>query len=131
MTYRVLAIFALALLGCSDGGTSGDAAVDSSTDADAGPATCVADFDCPNVGDHCFFPVDGGCTLQGRQGTCMAFTATPGCTATVACGCDGTTITVCAPDGYVDRPSVSAGACPPMDGGSDAGDDGSSDAAAE
>ncbi len=126
--WRTALVFSvLGLLACSDntsttdGGNSGDSA--------KGPTTCNADYDCPSGGDHCYFPADGGCSLQGNKGVCQNFTAQLGCTPNVACGCDGTTISVCAPGASVDRPSNFPGACPLGDAGVEAGDDSGDDAA--
>jgi hypothetical protein len=124
---------AVALAGCSNGGGgSTDASAEASPES--GTAGCTGDLDCSNVSDRCFFPVTGDCTQTGPVGTCMPYTAPASCTPTVACGCDGTTISVCAPDGYVDRPSSGLGACPATDGGDDASmdaGDAAADAAAE
>jgi len=117
------------LLGCSDNSS----ATDSGTGGDGAktPAACTADFDCQSAGDHCYFPADGGCSIQGLKGVCQNFTAQPGCTPNIACGCDGTTVTVCAPGTSVDRPSNFAGACPVSDAGVEAGDDAGTDASPE
>jgi hypothetical protein len=126
---RIACFFFLAsfLAACSNGGGSTDAGADS---GDGGPpgSSCSTDNDCPSIGDHCYYVIDGGCSLQNLKGTCMAFSPPANCTANVACGCDGTTITVCAPAGYVDRSSNHAGACPVIDSGVT---DGSADASAD
>ena len=122
MRFLVFAFATLAVAACSNNGGGGS---DASTDSSSGDgaAGCAGDYDCPNVSDHCFYPIDLGCSTAGPVGTCMPYTAPSNCTPTVACGCDGTTISVCAPAGYVDRPAAGPGACPP----SDAGDDGATD----
>ena len=97
---------------------------DASADApvETGPIPCTSDPDCPSAGDHCWFPVNGMCTLTGMQGQCNSFMAMAGCTPNLACGCDGTTISVCGPPGLTNRPSNTAGACPQSDAGVDASD---------
>ncbi len=120
------ALIFLGVCACSNGGGGNDAGSDAGDGGNA-PVSCSSDSDCPNIGDHCFFVIDGGCSLQNLTGVCMGYTAPASCTPNVACGCDGTTISVCAPAGYVDRSSRNAGACP-----ADAGtDDGSTDASPE
>jgi len=131
MRKLILAFLAVAAAGCSNGGGGSDASTDSPA-ADVATGGCTTDLDCPNIGDHCYFAIDAGCTITGTLGKCMAYTQPSTCTPNVACGCDGTTISVCAPAGYVDRPSMGAGACPPSDAGDDgASDDGASDASPE
>lgn len=123
MRIVVLAFFVACVGACSNDSGGTDASTDASTDApDAGG--CAGDFDCPNASDHCYFPISGGCSTLG---ICSPFVPSSNCTPTTACGCDGTTISVCAPDGYVDRPATGAGACPP----SDAGDDGATEDATD
>jgi hypothetical protein len=122
-----------------DGDSSTDAGTDASGDGYQASPVCLGDFDCPNTGESCWFVIDGGCTVQNQNGVCLPFTAPADCTAStnVACGCDGTTISVCAPAGYVDRTSNRAGACPSdagpgTDGGTDdAGTDDAGDASPE
>lgn len=113
---------AVALAACSNPPGGGvDASSDSATEG--GTATCTGDFNCPSASDRCFFAINAGCGQNELRGTCIPFTTPPSCTPNVACGCDGTTISVCAPDGYVDRPSSGPGPCPPSaDGGDDASD---------
>jgi hypothetical protein len=125
---RALAlVFLLMPLACSGDDTKTDGGPDATSDVGPTKTACSGDFDCPNSGEKCWFVVDGGCTLQNLKGFCLPFTQPDKCAPTVACGCDGTTISVCAPVGYVDRPSNTAGACP----GGDAGDDGASDAGSD
>jgi len=107
---------------CNGDNSNGDGGSDATNDNNA-PQVCAGDFDCPTAGNKCWFVVDGGCSVQGNKGVCMTFVPPDNCTATVACGCDDTTISICAPPGYVDRPSNSVGACPNSDAGSDAGTD--------
>ncbi len=109
------ALVLLSICACSNGGGGSDAGADAG-DAGQPPSPCSTDTDCPSLGQHCYFVIDGGCSLQNLKGVCMAFTAPDPCPGNVACGCDGTTITACAPAGYVDRSSNFAGACP-SDGG--------------
>jgi hypothetical protein len=118
------ALVLLFLLGCNGDDSGHDAGPDATSDVAAPTTPCSGDFDCPNSGEKCWFVVDGGCTLQNLKGSCLPFTPPDKCAPTVACGCDGTTISVCAPVGYVDRPSNTAGACATVDSGADAGDDG-------
>jgi hypothetical protein len=114
------------LCACNGDSSQTDAGADATGDGSTGPQACAGDFDCPSSGSKCWFVVDGGCTLKSQTGVCMSFTAPDKCAPTVACGCDGTTISVCAPAGYVDRPSNSAGACPD-DGGADSSADAGTD----
>ncbi|HEY1956777.1 MAG TPA: hypothetical protein VGH28_14255 [Polyangiaceae bacterium] len=132
MRKLILAFFVVAAAGCSNGDGGSDASTDSPA-GDGATGGCTTDLDCPSLGDHCYFPVNGGCTAAGRTGACTPYTVPATCaTPIVACGCDGTTITECTPPGLVDRASMSAGACPPSDAGDDgSSDDGSSDALAE
>jgi len=109
------------LCACNGDSSSGDGGSDAAGDGNTGPQACAGDFDCPSAGNKCWFTVDAGCGVQSLKGICLSFTPPDNCTPTVACGCDGTTISVCAPQGYVDRPSNYAGACPD-DGGADASD---------
>lgn len=130
----VFAFFTMALVACSSDSNSTDGGTDAPTDTKTATA-CSGDFDCPSAGDHCYFAIDGGCTIQGLSGVCMNYSQPASCTPNVACGCDGTTISICAPAGYVDRSSRNAGACPPGDSGVDASDadlgDSASDAATD
>jgi hypothetical protein len=119
----------LLVCGCNGDSNGADASSDATNDGKPSKA-CSGDFDCPNIGDKCWFVVDGGCSLQNLSGTCMAFTPPDKCAPTVACGCDNTTISVCGPAGYVDRSSNFAGPCPD-DGGAEAATDASSDASPE
>ena len=109
--------------GCSNSGNGGDASTDGN--GDAPPITCAGDYDCPSAA-YCFFVIDGGCSVSGVNGVCLFYTQPPNCTPNVACGCDGTTVSVCAPAGYTNRVSNYAGPCPYVDAGSDA-DDGATD----
>jgi len=119
------------LVACSNnGGNGADASADAAPDQNA-PVGCLTDSECPAAGDHCYFAIDAGCSIAGSNGVCLYYAQTAGCTPNVACGCDGTTISVCAPPGYVDRVSNYAGACP-SDGGTDGGaDDGATDDASD
>ncbi len=126
VSLSIFAFFAFGSAACNGGSGSNDASTDGASDGSQ-PATCQTQFDCKNAGDLCFYPVNGGCTLQGDQGVCFSYNAAPNCTPNVACGCDGTTISVCAPAGYVNRFSQSAGACPVSDAGAD-GDSATDDA---
>ncbi len=131
MRELVLPFFAALALACSPGAGSGDAGADGSTAGDSATGGCTTELDCPSIGDRCYFAIDAGCSTAGRTGTCMPYTAPASCTPNVACGCDGTTISECAPDGFVDRPSAGPGACPPSDAGDDADDGSASDAASD
>ena len=111
---------------CNGDSSNGDGGSDATSDGTA-PQVCAGDFDCPSAGSKCWFVADGGCSVQSLKGVCMTFTPPDKCAPTVACGCDGTTISVCAPQGYVDRPSNNVGACP-SDAGSETGTDGGADA---
>jgi hypothetical protein len=127
------ASLAFILLACSNNSGGADASSDSPVDQNT-QTTCFSDVDCEAVGDHCFYAITGGCSLGGSTGVCINYSQPATCTPNVACGCDGTTISVCAPDGYVTRLSAGPGACPD-DGGlpesstTDASD--ASDAASE
>jgi len=128
----VMGCFTVALAACSNGSGAPDASTDA--EADGGTGTCTGDFDCPNASDSCFFAINGGCGENELSGTCIPYTPPASCaTPNVACGCDGTTISVCAPAGYVNRPSSGPGECPPMPDAGDGGDDDGSatDAAGE
>ena len=128
MRELMLPFLAALALACSPGGGGSDAGGDVTTGGDGATGGCTTELDCPSVGDRCYFAIDAGCSTAGRTGKCMPYTAPASCTPNVACGCDGTTISECAPDGVVDRPSAGAGACPPSD---DAGDDAATDAASD
>ncbi len=121
------------LAGCSNGGGGNDGGTDAT--AETGPQTCTADTSCSSSGQQCWFAIDGGCGLSGSQGVCLTYIAPQMCTPNVACGCDGTTVTLCGPAGYVDRFSAYAGPCPMSDAGPeasvDAGLDGSDDGTGE
>lgn len=108
---------------CNGDSSSGDAGPDATGDGNNPPQVCAGDFDCPSAGNKCWFTIDAGCGVQSLKGVCMSFTPPDKCAPTVACGCDGTTISICAPAGYVDRPSNYAGPCPD-DGGADVVTDG-------
>lgn len=122
------------LAGCSNGGGSNDGGTDGTT-SETGANTCTSDVDCSKSGDHCYFPITGGCSSVG---TCITYSQPASCTPNVACGCDNTTISVCAPTGYVTFPAKASGACiddggtdaPATDGATDATDD-ASDASPE
>ena len=116
----------IVLCACNGDSSAVDAGADGSSDGNQPPKTCAGDFECPSAGSKCWFAVDGGCTIQSQKGVCISFTPPDKCAPTVACGCDGTTISVCAPVGYVDRTSNSAGACPD-DGGAEAATDAGTD----
>jgi len=129
-TARACLAWMIFLCACNGDSATGDGGSDAAADGNVGPQVCAGDFDCPSSGSKCWFVVDGGCSLQSLKGVCMSFTPPDNCAATVACGCDGTTISECAPAGYVDRQSNSIGACP-NDAGVDAGDDGGADASTD
>ncbi len=84
---------------------------------DANGRFCTADRDCPDT-HRCVFAVDKGC---GAAGECQPYTQVSGCEANVACGCDGKTVPLCAPEGYAPRPVASSGACAKDAGGGDSG----------
>jgi len=96
---------------------------------------CVAARDCPAT-MVCAYPVADGCGASGR---CLPYDASPaGCNAPLACGCDGTEVPMCAPDGYAPNKAVAStspcdGGAPPQDADApdadDAGADDASDAA--
>lgn len=113
---------------CSNAPSTTDGGVDGASEA-APLGGCTTDVECQEVGQHCYFPINGGCSLQGNQGTCITYSQPATCTPNVACSCSGDTLSACAPDGYVDFPSRTSGACPD-DGGptSDASDADTSDA---
>ncbi len=120
-------LFALSIVmvvACSNGGGNGDAGPDGTT-SDTGANTCTSDVDCVKSGDHCYFPMTGGCSSPG---TCITYSQPVTCTPNVACECDNTTISVCAPAGYVTFPVKATGACVD-DGGTDA--DSATDATAD
>src|SRR5438874_2735322 len=116
MRRRACLAMMIVMCGCSGDSSTTDAGADATADTAPGPQPCAGDFDCPSSGSKCWFVVDGGCSVQNLKGVCLSFTPPDKCAPTVACGCDGTTISVCAPQGYVDRSSNFAGACPD-DGG--------------
>jgi hypothetical protein len=116
---RACLVAMIVLCGCNGDSSATDGGTEAASDTKQPPATCTSDSDCPSVGNKRWFPVDGGCGVQQNTGTCISFSPPDKCAPTVACGCDGTSISVCAPAGYVDRPSNYAGACPD-DGGADA-----------
>ncbi len=118
----------VSLCGCSNGGNGGDASTDGS--GEAAPTTCAGDNDCPGAGSFCYFVIDGGCSISGVSGVCLFYTQPQTCTPNVSCGCDGTTISICAPSGYVNRQSNYAGPCP-ADAGTDAGTDAATDGATD
>ncbi len=125
LVFTILALLLAAA--CSSTPAPGDGGTDAAGDGGNPPTTCTGDFDCPSASQHCYFPMDGHCTVQGETGTCMEFQEPDACQPNVSCGCDGTTISVCAPAGYVNRVSNFSGPCP-----ADAGTaDGSTDATAE
>jgi hypothetical protein len=103
---------------------------------DASGRFCVAARDCPAT-MVCAYPVADLCGAAGR---CLPYDASPsGCTAPVACGCDGTNVPMCAPDGYAPNQAIAstspcdAGApdATPPDAAADAADDGSTDASSD
>lgn len=118
--------FLLASSACSNGGGGGN---DAGADAlpETGPTACTSDTDCPMIGYTCWYPINGGCTLQGMNGQCLFYSQTSMCVPNVGCGCDGTTISVCGPPGVVNRPSQMSGVCPMSDAGPDVITDGSSE----
>ena len=116
-TLLVAFLFAVA---CSNTAPAVDGGADGSSSDSANPPTkCTGDFDCPSAGQHCFFVIDGHCSFANVTGTCMDFAEPDACQPNVACGCDGTTISVCGPAGYVNRSSNFAGPCP-VDASADA-----------
>ena len=126
---RTLFASSIALLfvaACSNGGGSNDGGTDGTT-SDVSPNACTSDVDCVNAGAHCYFAITGGCSATG---TCITYSPPATCTPNVACGCDDTTISVCAPAGYVTFPASAANACPD-DGGTDASDAGNDAGAAD
>jgi hypothetical protein len=80
---------------------------------------CVAARDCP-AAFVCAYPIADLC---GGAGRCLPYDPDGGCTAPNACGCNNTTVQLCAPTGYAPVPIQSQTAC---DGGTpvmDAADD--------
>ena len=96
---------------------------------DANGRACISARDCP-VAFVCAYPVADACGATGR---CLPYATDAGCS-DLACACDGTTVSLCAPPGYATQPVVALGSC---DGGgtdassSDASAEASADAAAE
>jgi len=122
-------MFLMLAAACSSGSPAVDAGSDGATDGSKPNASCTFDYDCASAGQRCFFPIDGHCTVAGQTGTCMDFQEPDACQPNVSCGCDGTTISVCAPAGYVDRSSNFSGPCPAPEAGPVT--DGSADATPE
>jgi len=97
---------------------------------DANGRACVSARDCPAT-FVCAYPIADACGATGR---CLPYTPVAGCDSDLACACDGTTVSLCAPSGYAAQPVAAIGSC---DGGgadassSDASADASADAAAE
>jgi hypothetical protein len=121
-----ISLVTVVVLGCSNNSGGSDASTDSPSDQSSA-ASCTSDPDCPNAGDHCYYKIGGGCSIAGSSGTCITFAPSAGCTPNVACGCDDTTISVCAPDGYVTFPNAMSGACPASDASTDAPSESSTD----
>ncbi len=92
---------------------------------DANGQACTAARDCP-AAFVCAYPIADACGASGR---CMPYDTNACGDAGLACGCDNTTVQMCAPDGYAPKPIASTGACA-SDAGSDALAD-ASDAASE
>jgi len=95
---------------------------------DASGRFCVAARDCP-ANFVCAYSIATAC---GAAGACMPYIPTTQCSSSLACGCDGTTTALCAPDGFATKPVSSLGACEAgtsTDAGSDAATDAATDAA--
>jgi hypothetical protein len=91
-----------------DPGASGNTGT--APDANVGDAqgrACAADRDCP-AAYRCAFPVASGCASKG---SCVLFSPPAGCEQKIACACDGTKATFCAPDGYASAPIKAVGPC--------------------
>lgn len=115
----LLVVVVVVAAACSNTAPPADAGGDATADSGNPPAKCTGDFDCSSAGQHCFYVIDGHCSFANVTGTCMDFVEPDACTPNVACGCDGTTISVCGPAGYVNRSSNFAGPCP-IDASADA-----------
>lgn len=88
-------------------GTLPDAAADAIV-PDGSGAACTKPADCA-APLRCVFPIALGC---GTKGSCVLYTDPTGCAQKQACACDGTTVSLCSPDGYGPAPIDHAGACP-------------------
>lgn len=89
-------------------GTLPEAAADAIV-PDGSGAVCAKQVDC-SAPLRCVFPIALGC---GTKGSCVLYTDPAGCEQRPACACDGTTVALCAPDGYGPAPIAHAGVCPP------------------
>jgi hypothetical protein len=109
-----------------DPGQSGQNSSGPDASGDASGRFCVAARDCP-AAFVCAYPIADACGASGR---CLPYGIA--CDASAACGCDGTSVPLCAPAGFAPKPVKSESACnaPPSDAGIDAGSD-ASDAAGE
>jgi hypothetical protein len=74
---------------------------------DANGAPCTAPRDCP-AAFVCAYPIADTCGAAGR---CMPFDTTTCADAGLACGCDNTPVTLCAPPGYAPKPIASTTEC--------------------
>jgi len=124
-----------------DPGNPGENSSAPDASGDAYGRFCVAARDCP-ADMVCAYPIADLCGAAGR---CLPYDASDvGCDAGLACGCDGTEVAMCAPEGYAPKPISSTSPC---DGGvpdastpdastndastDDAGEDGSNDDAGD
>jgi hypothetical protein len=86
---------------------------------------CVSARDCP-AAFVCAYAIADSC---GAVGQCLPYTGYVTCDAGTACGCDGTDVLLCAPDGYAPNQAVQSTS--PCAVTPDAGSDAATDAASE
>jgi hypothetical protein len=94
-----------------------DASGDGNFVFDGSGKACTKQEDCA-APLRCIFPKALGC---GATGTCALYTDPAGCQSRTACACDGTMVTLCAPDGYAPKPvgGSCTDAAPPDDAATD------------
>jgi hypothetical protein len=98
-----------------------DASGDGSFLLDGSGKACTKQEDCA-APLRCIFPIALGC---GATGSCALYADAAGCGAKTACACDGTVVSLCAPDGYAPKPV--GGACTDAAAAHDAAADGPSE----
>jgi hypothetical protein len=95
-----------------DPGTPGENSGGPDASGDAVGRACVAARDCPAT-MVCAYSIGSGCAADG--GVCLPFDGGSdplNCDASLACGCDGTEVMLCAPNGYSpEKPVKSSNAC--------------------
>jgi hypothetical protein len=96
-------------------------AVDAST-ADAGSdvvVQCNTTAECP-TSFTCYFPVAEGCAAT--IGTCIVYLQSSGCAVHSRCGCNGSVVRECSPEGYASARVSGSGPCGDAAAEDDAGD---------